>query len=241
MKTGAIYYSDCQLDPKIMSACQRQILKGIKEENIVSCTLKPVNFGQNIVLPLQRGYLTYFKQILTALEASDSDIIRFLEHDVLYHSSHFEFTPAKKDVYYYNTNFWRLRIDDGHAVSYDTAQVNMICAYRELLVQNYRERVRRCEEYLDSNSRVGEGKSFSSFVRKMGFEPGTHNREERVDMNKADRWQSAYPNIDIRHGHNLTASRWSQDQFRNQKNCQRWKETTADKIIGWDSSMLAFR
>jgi len=35
MKTGAIYYSDCQLDPKIMSACQRQILKGIKEENIV--------------------------------------------------------------------------------------------------------------------------------------------------------------------------------------------------------------
>jgi len=236
MKIGAIYYSDCQLDQKIMSVCQRQILKGIKEENIVSCTLKPVNFGQNIVLPLQRGYLTYFKQILTALEASDSDIIRFLEHDVLYHSSHFEFTPAKKDVYYYNTNFWRLRIDDGHAVSYDTAQVNMICAYRELLVQNYRERVRRIEDQGNLTDR-----QVGSLARKMGFEPGTHNREERVDMNKADRWRSAYPNIDIRHGHNLTASRWSQDQFRSQRNCQGWKETTADKIIGWDSSMLAFR
>ena len=236
MKTGAIYYSDCQLDPKIMSACQKQILKGIKEENIVSCTLKPVNFGKNIVLPLQRGYLAYFKQILTALEASDSDIIRFLEHDVLYHSSHFEFTPAKKDVYYYNTNFWRLRIDDGHAVSYETDQVNMICAYRELLVQNYRERIKRIEALGNVSDReVGR------LARKMGFEPGTHNREERVDMNKADRWRSAYPNIDIRHGHNLTASRWSQDQFRNQKNCQGWKETTADKIKGWDSSMFAFR
>jgi len=236
MKTGAIYYSDCQLDPKIMSACQRQILKGIKEENIVSCTLKPVNFGQNIVLPLQRGYLAYFKQILTALEASDSDIIRFLEHDVLYHPSHFEFTPAKKDVYYYNTNFWRLRIDDGHAVSYETDQVNMICAYRELLVQNYKERVKRIEALGNVSDReVGR------LARKMGFEPGTHNREERVDMNKADRWRSAYPNIDIRHGHNLTASRWSQDQFRSQRNCQGWKETTADKIKGWDSSMFAFR
>jgi len=235
MKTGAIYYSDCQLDPKIMSACQRQILKGIKEENIVSCTLKPVNFGQNIVLPLQRGYLAYFKQILTALEASDSDIIRFLEHDVLYHPSHFEFTPAKKDVYYYNTNFWRLRIDDGHAVSYETDQVNMICAYRELLVQNYKERVKRIEALGNvSDKEVGR------LARKMGFEPGTHNRKERVDMNGSERWQSEYPNIDIRHGHNLTASRWSQDQFRNQKNCQNWKETTADKIDGWDASMLAF-
>ena len=236
MKTGAIYYSDCQLDPKIMSACQKQILKGIKEENIVSCTLKPVNFGKNIVLPLQRGYLAYFKQILTALEASDSDIIRFLEHDVLYHPSHFQFTPAKKDVYYYNTNFWRLRIDDGHAVSYETDQVNMICAYRELLVQNYRERIKRIEALGNVSDReVGR------LARKMGFEPGTHNREERVDTNGSERWQSEYPNIDIRHGHNLTASRWSQDQFRNQKNCQGWKETTADKIKGWDSSMFAFR
>lgn len=221
--SGAIYYSDCQLDEKIMSACQKQILKGIKEENIVSCTLKPVNFGKNIVLPLQRGYLAYFKQILTALEASDADIIRFLEHDVLYHPSHFDFTPTKKDVYYYNTNFWRLRAEDGHAITYDTHQVNFICGYREMLIKNYKERVRRIEA----------GENSTKDIMKMGFEPGTHNREERIDDLKAEKWQSEYPNIDIRHGSNLTASRWSKEQFRSQRNCQGWKETTIDKIPGW--------
>jgi len=232
---GIIYYTDNQLRVKIARRCKKQI-KSIGLP-IVSCSLKPMpNMGKNIHLKLKRGYLTYFKQILTALEASDSDIIFFCEHDVLYHPSHFEFTPAKKDVYYYNTNFWRLRIDDGHAVGYETDQVNMICAYRKLLVQNYRERVKRIEALGSVSDReVGR------LARKMGFEPGTHNREERVDMNGSERWQSEYPNIDIRHGHNLTASRWSQDQFRSQRNCRGWKETTADKIKGWDSSTLAFR
>ena len=237
---GIIYYTDNQLNLKIAHRCKKQI-KSIGLP-IVSCSLKPMtDMGKNIHLKLQRGYLTYFKQILTALEASEADITFFTEHDVLYHPSHFQFTPAKKDVYYYNTNFWRLRASDGYAVSYDTAQVNMICAYRKLLVQHYREVVKRCEEYLGVGENAGPERFFSSFVRKMGFEPGTHNRKERVDMYGYEKWQSEYPNIDIRHDNNLTASRWSKKQFRDQKNCQGWKETTGSEIKGWDSSIIDFK
>lgn len=222
---GIIYYTDNKLCLKIAHRCKDQI-KSIGLP-IVSCSLKPMdNMGKNIHLKLKRGYLAYFKQILTALEASEADIIYFCEHDVLYHKSHFDFTPEKKDVYYYDTNFWRVRSTDGHAITYDTCQVNFICAYRDLLIQNYRERIKRIEALGNVSDR-----EIGSLARKMGFEPGTHNREERVDNYKAEKYHSEYPSLDIRHGNNLTASRWSKEQFRDQRNCRGWKETK--NIPGW--------
>lgn len=252
---GIIYYTDNQLNLKIAHRCKKQIKRiGLP---IVSCSLKPMdNMGKNIHLKLKRGYLTYFKQILTALENSTADIIYFCEHDVMYHKTHFDFTPPKNDVYYYNTNFWRTRVSDGHSVHYDTEQVNMICGYRELLLKHYKKRLQMLEnkiheiehyddaKYFNSNDigkRVKDTKEFNSYIRKMGFEPGTHNRAEKIDNYKAERYQSEYPNIDLRHGNNLTASRWKKEQFRSQRNCQGWKETTSDKIKGWDLSALAFK
>lgn len=231
---GIIYYTDNQLNFKIAYRCRRQIRRiGLP---IVSCSLKPIdNMGKNIYLKLKRGYLTYFKQILTALEASESDIIFFCEHDVLYHKSHFDFIPPKKDVYYYDTNFWRLRLIDGHAITYDTCQVNFICAYRDLLINNYRERIKRIEALGNVSD-----KEIGSLARKMGFEPGTHNRKERIDMNISEKYYAEFPSIDIRHETNLTASRWKKEQFRDQRNCRDWKETTRDLIKGWDTKELIF-
>ena len=130
---------------------------------------------------------------------------------------HFQFIPPRKDVYYYNSNVWKVDWQTGHALHYDCQQTSGLCAYRELLLQHYRERVRRVE---------AEG-----FSRKMGFEPGTHGRAERVDDFKAESWQSAVPLVDIRHDKNLTPSRWRQDQFRNQRYCQGWQE--AEEVPGW--------
>ena len=113
-----------------------------------------MTFGDNIVLPLERGYLTMFKQILAGLEELKTDVVFLCEHDVLYHPSHFLFTPPKKDVYYYNTNVWKVRYDDGHALHYDCKQTSGLCAYRELLVQHYRERVRKTETVNTNNGQA---------------------------------------------------------------------------------------
>lgn len=222
---GIIYYTDNLVAFKLAHTCRREILKaGLP---IVSASLKPMNFGvKNIVLPLKRGYEAYHKQILAALEASTADIIYFCEHDVLYHASHFDFTPPKRDVYYYNTNFWRVRGSDGHSIHYETAQVNLIVAYRELLISHYKEKVRRIDK--------------DGFNMKMGFEPGANSRKERIDDYKAEFYKSALPCLDIRHGTNLTASRWSQDQFRNKNSCKGWKETTLSEIPGWNLNNDSF-
>jgi len=136
---GIVFYTDNQLKVKIAHQVQNQLKEISKTKNIpiVSVSLKPMpHFGnKNIHLPLERGYLTMFKQILAGLEASNADIIFFAEHDVLYHPSHFDFIPPKKDIFYYNQNWWRVRTTDGFAVHWDANQVSGLCAYREHLLK----------------------------------------------------------------------------------------------------------
>ena len=111
---GIIYYTTNQLTLKIARAVQKQLKKISKEKGIpiVSASLKPMdNMGKNIHLPLAPGTMTYFKQILAALEASEAEYIFFAEHDVLYSDSHFNFLPPTKDKFYYNHNWWRVRKD----------------------------------------------------------------------------------------------------------------------------------
>jgi len=220
---GVLYYTDNKLDERIMNTAQNLINEGAKDLEIVSVSLKPINFGKNIHLPLERGYLTMFKQILTGLKAMTSDVVFFCEHDVMYHPSHFEFTPVEKNKYYYNTNVWKIRASDGFAVKVDDMrQLSGLCAFRETLINHYEERVRRVE---------AEG-----FTRNMGFEPGTHNRKERVDDLKSERWDSESPNLDIRHDTNLTSNRWKKEDFRNQKYTQGWTEKNIKDIIGWNEA-----
>lgn len=214
---GLIYYTDNRLDERIMAACQQQLEQARNGYELVSVSLAPLAFGDNITLDLERGYLTMFRQILAGLEASEADVIFFAEHDVLYHPSHFEFVPPCKDIFYYNENVWKVDAETGRALFYYCRQTSGLCAYRKLLLEHYRKRV----EIVKANG----------FTRRMGFEPGTHNRKERVDDYKSDAWMSEHPNIDIRHKYNLTPSRWRKDQFRNQRYTKGWTE--ADAVPGW--------
>lgn len=215
---GVIYYTDNEISETMMAACQKQIIKGIKEKHIVSVSLEPIKFGRNISLLLERGYLTMFKQILAGLEASMAAVIFFCEHDILYHPSHFDFIPPRKDAFYYNLNVWKVRIEDGHALKVDDCkQTSGLCAWRELLLEHYRQRVERVER--------------DGYKRSMGFEPGTHIPPVGIDSYEAESWNSEYPNIDIRHQRNLTPNRWHKNQFRNQKYTIGWTE--ADEVPGW--------
>ncbi len=206
---GIIYYTDNKLNLKVARAVQKQIRSiGLP---IVSATLKPMDkMGKNIHLPLERGYLTMFKQILAALESSDAEIVYFCEHDVLYHPSHFEFTPPSKEKFYYNHNWWKVGSDD-RVVHWDADQVSGLCVYRETALEFYRERVASFDE--------------ASFNRK--FEP--------MSGETSIAWESEFPNIDIRHDNNLTKSKWFIDDFRDKSTAINFEESTIDQVPGWDN------
>lgn len=213
---GIIYYTDNKLKLKIAHKVQNLLLVISRDKDIpiVSASLKPMaKMGKNIHISAERGYLTMFKQILAALEASEAEIIFHCEHDMLYHPSHFDFTPPKKDMFYYNHNFWRVRTSDGFAVHWDANQVSGLCAYREHLLNYYRKRLKEIET--------------DGFNRN--YEPGGRNKK------LYEAWWSEYPNVDIRHGGTLTKSKWSPDDFRDKSTCVNWQESSVEKIPGWNN------
>lgn len=224
---GIIFYTDSRLDEKIASPVRDQLARISAEKNIpiVSASIRKMNFGEkNIHFPhLKPSYEAMFKQIMSAIEHSTSDIIFFCEHDVLYHPSHFDFTPSDKGTFFYNQNVWWLRVTDGHALHYDVNQLSGLCVYRDAALVHFRERYERV---------MKEG-----FPRyQMGFEPFTHHRIKWINEFKLGTWKSEYPNIDIRHQGNATGQRWKKEQYRNQKLLINWQETDTE-IPGWGKTV----
>lgn len=218
LRKGIVYYTDNRLDERVMKASQKQLLKAANGIPIIAVSLKPIDFGMNVVLPFERGHFTMFQQQLVGIELSDCDIVFLAEHDMLYHPSHFDFVPPTNEKYYFNENTYKVDSNSGQALFYYTKQTSGCCADRTLLLEHYRKRVERYKK---------DGK----YDRNIGFEPGAHSYPRGIDSFGSERWMSPVPNIDIRHGLNLTKSRWNQDEFRNKRSCQGW--TMADEVPGW--------
>jgi len=208
-----------------MNAVQRQIDNCRNGYELISVSLNSLDFGTNFTVQYKRGALTMFRQILMGLEKSQADIAFLVEHDILYHPSHFEFVPPRKDVFYYNINVIKLDAANGRTLKLDDyRQQGTLCGYRDFLIQHYRRRVALVEK--------------NGFSMQMGFEPGTHRRDARVDDFGSDVWKSEFPNIDIRHKLNMTPTRWKKEQFRNQRYTAGWTEGNYRSIPGWDVALI---
>jgi len=216
-----IYYTCNSHDLEIELPCRKQLQKsGL---SIVSASLnKKIDFGDTkIILEGEKSPLMMHKQILAGLQASTAKWVFLCESDVLYHPSHFDFTPKRKDVFYYNTNVWKVRYPDGHAVWTDNLQqVSGICANRELLIDYYTKKLAQMEK--------------KGFDRH--YEPGTKNQtiypHVRGGKYGSENYQSKYPNLCIRHPNTLTKSKWSPEEFKDKSYAKGWKETD-NEIEGW--------
>ncbi len=198
---GLVYYTDNQCQERIATTVRNQLLTACNGHKIVSVSQYPVTFGKNIVMPIERSIPSMFKQMLAGLKNIDTDIVFFVEHDVLYHPSHFKFTPPKEDVYYYNDNVWALDAKSGQALHYkEMKQVSGLVAHRELLIEHYTKRIEKVEK---------EG-----FSRRIGFEPGKKIRHGGLDDHPYEYFTSKHPIIDIKHGGTITPGRFKLEQYR---------------------------
>lgn len=193
MNKSIVFYTDNRVDfPEVRESILKSGLP------IVSCSLRPLDFGKNIVLNLERGRETYYQQIITALEASEGDYIFMCEHDVIYDPSHFEFEP-KEDKFYFNTNVWKWKYGTDLVVwTDDLQQVSGMSGYKESLLKYYKNKT-----------------------------PDGHYEPAEPREN----YMSTRPNIDIRHGKNMTMSKWSPNDFRNKKYAKGWRESTLSEIL----------
>lgn len=222
---GVIYYTHHRLREPIVSLVQEQIKKS--NLPIVSCSLKPIDFGRNVVLDEKPGAITMFKQILAALEALDTKYAFFCEHDVLYHPSHFDFTPERDDVFYYNTNVWRWFVYDDLMFTYDELRsVSGICVNREFAIKYYKHRIDTIYRLkYDKIPTMGN----PQWARSMGYEPGKRKKDTLpVDT---DDWRSDYCNIDIRHTRNTTEPQKKPEHYH--RTPVNWQEAKYSDLEYW--------
>jgi hypothetical protein len=234
MKTkGCIYYTDFHVSPEIQQVCLSHLKHSFKGE-IVSVSLNaPLDLGKNIVVRGERSNTMMIRQIITALESLTTDYVFFTEHDVLYTPNHFEFTPEKDNVFYYNTNIYRWDYPHDRAITYDgLTALSQMCCNRKWALDHYHKRLKRL---LDSgfDKEDGIGKMQPVWVRALGYEPGTKRRRiGGFSDDVSERWHSEIPNVDIRHGMTLSNPKTKLSQFKHLPvNFQEW---TLDQIPHWN-------
>lgn len=227
MIKGIIYYTDNLLEDPIYSLVQEYLMDSGLE--ITSASLKPMEFGNNEVVRGKRGYPTMVRQIISCLERSIADNVFFCEHDVLYHPSHFDFTPSHNDIFYYNENVWRWEFGKDIAFRHDRMlSLSSLCVDREFALDHYNRRLKHISERgLDT----GEGGQ-PKWVRVMGYEPGT-KKKKRGGFSDDDfeTWSSDYPCIDIRHGGTFSSPKTKLEDFTHKPKW--WKEISVEDIDGW--------
>lgn len=210
MSKSILYYT-CNTHPEdIEQKCRAQLAKaGLP---IISVSLgKEIEFGdERIVMQGARSAKSMHAQIVLGLVHTKTDYVFLCENDVLYHPSHFDFTPPRDDTFYYNTNVYKVW-GDGHIVwTDDLQQISGLCGSTELMHDFFTRR------FLE--------------IRKDGdnrhYEP-----HERYGC-RVENWQSATPNIDIRHGKNFTRSHRTAEEFRNPKYARGFK--VVDSVPGWE-------
>ncbi len=231
MSKGIIFYTSNQIEDPIKSVVMSNILKsGL---SIVSCSLKPLDFGKNIVLNLRPCFITYMKQIIMALEATTATHVFFCEHDVAYPLSHFDFTPLRDDIFYYNSHVWRWLYGSKTAITYDRLiSLSGMCCNRDLALDQYKRRL-AVAKTMPRESNIFEPK----WARAWGYEPGTKKMERGgFSDDNFDTWRSKDPIIDIRHQGCLSKIKVTLDSFKHPPT--NWQEIPISEIPGWNLKEL---
>jgi len=229
---GIIFYTDSRIKSPVKEVVMDLIKKA--ELPIVSCSLQPLDFGKNVVFDGERGYCSMITQIKIALENLDTKYVFFNEHDVLYPKSHYDFTPSKDDVFYYNINAWRWWIVGGWAITYDQLHsLSGMCCNREFALEHYKARIRKMEELGLDKFRSREPR----YARKFGYEPGTKPRRRGGFSDDVfETWKSEKPIVDIRHTRTFSAPKICLEDFKHVPS--NWKQIDYKDIPGWNLDEL---
>lgn len=230
MSKAVIYYTSNTISEPICELVQRLIYQS--NLPIISSSLKPILFGQNIVLDMLPGPVTVLWQILSALEACMEDFVFFCEHDVLYHPSHFKFTENRRDTFYYNVNVWRYDPRSGKIITYDHLRsLSGLYVYRELAIKYFRKKLLVVyEKGYDKISGTNP-----KWARVIGYEPGKPRRSGGISDDKVEEWKSEYSNIDIRHDKTMTPRKMTIESFNHFPTG--WRESVIQELPGWDKNV----
>lgn len=188
-----VYYTDGKLDkeqPELANAVRKQLKRVAGPIPIISVSQEPLNFGKNVCVGKKPYcYQSMYEQLLAGLKAApEGSIVYPVEHDVFYHPSHFCKLPEDDDHIWFNTNryYWRAGLPYFFKARGEKTMSHGVCR-REFLIGHCENRIRQW----------------------INGDPAANT----ISINYKN-WKSENPNVDIRHGGNLTPDgTWKREYF----------------------------
>ena len=220
-----VYITDNSLSPEIMGLCQRVLTREAREIPIVSVSQKPVDFGRNICVgEIGRSWRSFYTQILTGLDAAETETIVMAEHDCCYTYDHLSFQPPDLSYFWYNRNHHLVQWGGNHPeltgmYSYFPGRIpySMLVCAKSLLQEAINEIVNLIEMGLKvergirwhSEPGVIDTKLRKAFVEANSGRPTQLQRYLKDYVTKYDHrlFSTPYPSLDIRHSTNFTGPR----------------------------------
>lgn len=204
-----IYTTDNALDEKIDLICKKQLLKAVAGRRIISVSQRPINFGHNVCIgDIGRSALSMERQVLMGLKAACDDVVAIAEHDCLYSQEYFSFVPPSLDVFWYNENIWALDMRTGlFSFRHRKLMSQLICG-RNMLIRATLDKINIMNGSKRWNPQrpVGEPGA-ADYFKSLHRCKDDATRIAMADyaLKYSSQWfRLEIPNIDIKHGGNLT-------------------------------------
>jgi hypothetical protein len=220
-----LYLTDNKLDSVVDKVCQYYLLDATNGKKLITVSQQPMSLGDNVCVgEIGRNGLSIDLQIKAGLAKVDTEFVAIAEHDCLYTREHFNWIPPDSEYFYYNKNNWLLQYSNVAHPEYD----GMFSFKRRKVQSQLVVSADKLREATDQKIEILSDPSVQHVweERTRLGEPGTNDlsRSLRVFNNvktfnkwvqlryyiirhQAKYFKTELPNIDIRHGGNLTGQR----------------------------------
>lgn len=186
-----LFYTANLVSDKIMEPVVRSLKRHTYP--IISVSQKPMNLGNNIVVPQERSLQNIYKQVLVGAKRATTKYVALCEDDCIYLPEHFKYRPSAP--FGYNLNRWLFHVKDCIFTYRERCILSQCIADREALIKTLEERIK-----------------LPSIQDKHCGEPGVFDEKLGVTVNEYETFRTPQPNLVICHGKNITGIKlWGKD------------------------------
>lgn len=186
-----VYYTVNVISDYFMRNTQYQLLKSAGNIPIISVSRKPMNFGKNTWVDLDRSHFNIYRQALMGAKQATTKYVALCEDDVLYTPEHFKYRPKKP--FAYNMNFWNIATWEPIFTQKSGGRRNLgqlICE-REAFIEAMEERFRKYP------NPKGD-------LKDIWAEPSKYERQLGVTVREYEPFYTNPPNIMFSHETSLS-------------------------------------
>lgn len=183
-----IYYTANVISDTFAKDVRSQLETAAEGTKIISVSLEPIDFGENIVAETPRSHVNIYRQLLIGAKAATTKYIATAEDDVLYSPEHFKHRPTDGH-FAYNIGIWMMFTWGEPLFTQKVGGrrnlTSLICE-RELLIKTLEERF---EKYPDE----------SKIDISIWAEPGKYEKHLRVTPVASETFYTNPPNVVFTH------------------------------------------